>query len=409
MGHWVRGVEAQWRRAFKKAYPNKDLPPDRKGDGIILCVDFQDGFTQYLPEQQHRNPCCDIYGVEFCLVNYHEVNNRRTWDPWFDITDADPQPRLIEYLNHRERNLPDRSIQYIYDPTDEQEGDTPIFHEVPKTFCKNPSPGNAIWKGTAATGSFQREDGYTPLDRDPTTLENGMCTDPPDGLGVAIEKRNATTIEEIWADHFRRHTRDLRKRATGAFLDPKVYTFFGCSSQDLRDDEPLVEDPCSTPGADPDSCDTGGPNVGPPADHIIVGSPLPSDEPTGTAGPFPTTDVLPTATTRVNPNDCLQDQYLNPRPRYYPPDLTSAAAAMATKLNNAGLKPDDKLPIEVSLRSVILQYGWARDQSGCYPKTEADGVGDDISKALVAIGDSCKFLSPFAGPLSPPTEPDGDH
>ena len=205
-------------------------------NGIVYCVDFDPGFTNYLPEDlEDENFCAQIYGVEFTLVNDYVVNGVRTWDPWFDVPNTNRKKPELMYYEDTDGDV------VVSDPT---EDDYAVYATIPPTYCDYPSPGRHNWDGD----SWNLAPGFEALGRMDNVASYERCTDPP-GDDDTLAKRHANRnreVEEITGRQARTHARDLagRQSSSGGFLDPNVYKYLGCGDDDT-DDNDADGDPCA--------------------------------------------------------------------------------------------------------------------------------------------------------------------
>lgn len=404
---WVRNVERQWIAKEKKR--GATVPQYQKGDGIVFCVDFTSDFDDYLPEDNPQDNICTYpYGVDFILFNNDQKTDDqgrpyRDYDPWFDIEDKDPQPRKYKYTDHFLRGN-----QKVTQWSNVRDGDVPVEYNMPRTWCRYPSPGNKSWNKKGQ--SWDLDDGYSSLDRQDGTTANAICADYPGDLNERDLAWNETEMEQAMETYRRFHQRDLGKRDfTQGFLDPAVYTFMGCFIPPDPDDDEFNPDPCNDPSTDPGNPDCGNTNNyfenqdGDPTDDD---DPPPEDPnqittlpaihttatPTSTDGPFPTMTVWPDQPSDVTDSECFEyRQYL---PRMFGSDLSSAAASMSASIASVGFGASPTTaPIVVLQDTVVLTYGWAPDQSGCSEQVE-NSPADDVASTAKSLYLGCMSIGP---------------
>lgn len=412
---WVRSVEAKWIAEEKKA--GRSPPAKSRGNGIVFCVAFRNGFDNWKPESNHpqQNYCTNPYGPGFTLFNDWPVEQSdgsfaRTWDPWFDNELEDPQPRKIEYIDHYLRN----GNQKVYLKKNVRPTDDAVKWTVPPTWCRFPSPGNKLWDKNAR--QWNTRDGWNPVARNDDSTKNDKCADYP-GINDA-DKRSIewnTTIngvepedgEDIMEYYRRAHARDLNRRAlTQGFLDPNVYEFMGCRNPTDTD----WEDPCALDGAasnpdcqvgdgsidgDPDADPTGDEDPQPQNPGDIATEPgsqlTPTPTPTGRYGPFPTVSTFPTTIPDVIPNACQPPNCGNRRILYY--DYNAAINDITNQIAANPLRASDTSTEQFSAQggnSARVAYGWADDQTGCAAKAD-NQPSAEINATLRSLYTGCKF------------------
>ncbi|RBQ72054.1 hypothetical protein FVER14953_09857 [Fusarium verticillioides] len=268
-GSWDDGLENQlqgaslsrWVRTLAKRYNEfqKELTgtdPKVDAHGFVYCVEFDPGFTSYLPEDlASQNFCATPYGVEFTLVNDYKVGGVRTWDPWFDVPGTDrKKPELIEY------NDPNGDV-VVTNPSDD---DYAVYAVLPPTYCRYPSPGQQKWDKT--THSWGLDPRFTSYGRRDDIASFQRCTDPPadtdgdDSDGDRLSKRYENRTQGMIQPEKRTHARDLinRQGSSGGFHDPNIYQWLGCGGYDDDILQDADGDPCAD---DSNPCGDGATNL----------------------------------------------------------------------------------------------------------------------------------------------------
>ncbi|KAG9506573.1 hypothetical protein J7337_000106 [Fusarium musae] len=268
-GSWDDGLENQlqgaslsrWIRTLAKRYNEfqKELTgtdPKVDAHGFVYCVEFDPGFTSYLPEDlASQNFCATPYGVEFTLVNDYKVGGVRTWDPWFDVPGTDrKKPELIEY------NDPNGDV-VVTNPSDD---DYAVYAVLPPPYCRYPSPGQQKWD--KPTHSWGLDPRFTSYGRRDDIASFQRCTDPPadtdgdDSDGDRLSKRYENRTQGMIQPEKRTHARDLinRQGSSGGFHDPNIYQWLGCGGYDDDILQDADGDPCAD---DSNPCGDGATNL----------------------------------------------------------------------------------------------------------------------------------------------------
>ncbi|KAF4943413.1 hypothetical protein FGADI_13440, partial [Fusarium gaditjirri] len=240
LSRWIRTLVKR-DNEFQKELRGTD--PKVDGHGFVYCVEFDPGFTSYLPEDlANQKFCATPYGVEFTLVNDYKVRGVRTWDPWFDVPGTDhKKPELIEY------NDPNGDV-VVTNPSDD---DYAVYAVLPPTYCRYPSPGQQKWDKT--THSWGLDSRFTSYGRRDDIASFQGCTDPPadtdddDSDAERLSKRYDNQTQGMIQTEKRTHARDLMSRqgSSGGFHDQNIYQWLGCGGYDGDILEDADGDPCA--------------------------------------------------------------------------------------------------------------------------------------------------------------------
>lgn len=396
---WVKSIEKRWI-AYQKSRGVTVTPQD--GDQIVFCVEFRDGFDEYLPESRpDKNYCTWPFGVAAILFNSDEKTNAQgqkyiDYDPWFDVMSGSPQPRKITFTDHWLRNGKTR----IYNPAKVKSTDLKVQYDLPPKYCRYPSPGNRVWDHDNLVWNIA--EGTTPItERKDNMIRNTRCADWEGDLNERAIEWNETS-----ADYHRLHSRDLGRRAfTQGFLDPAVYTFMGCAQP--TDEDADWKDPCAPDGSaetnpdcrdnDPDdpltepANDDEDPGPNNPDDITTISSTA-TATPTDASGPFPTVSDFPRQTSDLLAEECIYEVFPSKRPRIARNDLVVAARDLASAISDTPLKQTDTRVDQFYIyrNTVVATYGWAANQDGCVSKLDND-PSSSVEDTVLALSNGCKF------------------